>query len=105
MTKRRVVVTGIGIVSCFGTDVNYFYNQLLSGKSGVRSIDQFDCSDYPTRFAASVIPFETDQYIDKKQARRVDPFILYSVVAGKKALEYAGITPEILANLIKSAAG
>ncbi len=105
MTKRRVVVTGIGIVSCFGTDVNYFYNQLLSGKSGVRSIDQFDCSDYPTRFAASVIPFETDQYIDKKQARRVDPFILYSVVAGKKALEYAGITPEILANLNKERCG
>lgn len=105
MAKRRVVITGIGIVSCFGTDVNYFYNQLLSGKSGVRSIDQFDCNDYPTRFAASVVPFETDRYIDKKQARRVDPFILYSVVAGKKALEYAGITPEVLATLDKERCG
>lgn len=105
MTKRRVVVTGIGVVSCFGTDVNHFYNELLSGKSGVRPIDQFDCSDYPTRFAASVIAFETDQYIDKKQARRVDPFILYSVVAGKKALEYAQITPEVLSTLDKERCG
>lgn len=105
MTKRRVVVTGIGVVSCFGTDVNHFYNQLLSGKSGVRTIQQFDCSDYPTRFAASVAPFETDHYIDKKQARRVDPFILYSVVAGKKALEYAQITPEALSMLNKERCG
>ena len=105
MAKRRVVVTGIGVVSCFGTDVNHFYNELLSGKSGVRPIDQFECSDYPTRFAASVIPFETDHYIDKKQARRVDPFILYSVVAGKKALEYAQITPEVLSTLNKERCG
>lgn len=91
MGKRRVVVTGIGVVSCFGMDVDKYYECLLAGKSGVRPIDQFDCSEYPTRFAASVSDFDPEGYIDRKQARRIDPFIAYGVVAGKKALEYAGL--------------
>ncbi len=89
MTKKRVVVTGMGLVSCFGTDVDTFYNSLLEGKSGVREISQFDVSEYPTRFAASVQGLDTEGYLDKKQARRVDPFITYTMVAGKKALEMA----------------
>lgn len=106
MTKRRrVVVTGMGVVSCFGTDVEHFYNQLLAGKSGVDMITAFDCSEYPTRFAAEVKDFETGDYIDKKQARRVDPFILYSMVAGKKALENAGLGGENLESIKKDRAG
>jgi len=91
MEKKRVVVTGLGLVSCFGTDVEAFYSALLQGKSGIKEITSFDVSEYPTRFAGEVAPFETDGYIDKKQARRVDPFIIYTMVAGKKALEMAGI--------------
>jgi 3-oxoacyl-[acyl-carrier-protein] synthase II len=88
-SRRRVVVTGLGIVSCFGSDVDQFYNALLSGKSGVVPIQEFPCESYPTRFAATIRDFDVGPYIDKKQARRIDPFIRYAMVAGKKALEYA----------------
>lgn len=90
MKKRRVVITGYGTVSCFGADVDTFYEALLAGKSGIKPITTFDASEYPTQFAGQVAPFEHENYIDKKQARRVDPFILYSMVAGKKALESSG---------------
>ncbi|HUD01922.1 MAG TPA: beta-ketoacyl-ACP synthase II, partial [Rhabdochlamydiaceae bacterium] len=100
-----VVVTGMGIVSCFGNDVDHFYDQLLAGKSGVGPIQSFPCESFPTRFAASVQNFDTGPYIDKKQARRVDPFIRYALVAGKKALEKGNLTPENLALLNKSRCG
>ena len=103
--KRRVVVTGMGIVSCFGCDVDHFYHNLLEGKSGVRPITQFPCEAYPTRFAASVQRFEVGGYMDKKQARRVDPFIRYAMVAGKKAIEHAGFSHEELQKLDKSRCG
>lgn len=89
MKKRRIVITGMGVVSCFGMDVDVFYNSLLAGQSGVSPITQFPCDEYPTRFAASVKGFDPEGYLDKKQARRVDPCIAYGVVAGKKALEHA----------------
>ncbi len=85
--KRRIVVTGMGIVSCFGSDVDGFYEKLLLGKSGITAINQFDCSDFPTRFAGSVKDFDVGEYMQKKQARRADPFIRYTMVAGKKAVE------------------
>lgn len=87
--SRRVVVTGLGVVSCFGSDVDEFYAALLRGESGMRAIDSFPCEEYPTRFAAPVQHFSAENYLDKKQLRRVDPFIAYSAVAGKKALEQA----------------
>ena len=105
MKKQRVVVTGMGIVSCFGTDVDLFYKQLLSGKSGVVAIDEFPCQDYPTRFAAVIKNFDPGSYIDKKQARRVDPFIRYTMVAGKKALEKGNLKLEALDHLNKNRCG
>ena len=91
MKKKRIVVTGMGVVSCFGTDVEAFYEQLLAGKSGIVPIEEFPCADYPTRFAGAVRNFDPGEYIDKKQARRVDPFIRYIMVAGKKALEHGNL--------------
>ncbi|MCB1084974.1 MAG: beta-ketoacyl-ACP synthase II [Chlamydiia bacterium] len=103
--KRRVVVTGMGIVSCFGTDVDEFYKNLLEGKSGVTPINQFPAEEYPTRFAGGVQNFEVGEYMDRKQARRVDPFIRYAMVAGKKAMEDAGLVGEELEKLDKSRCG
>lgn len=91
MKKKRIVVTGMGIVSCFGNEVDLFYQSLLEGKSGVTAIDQFPCEEYQTRFAASIKNFEPGEYIDKKQARRIDRSIAYAIVAGKKALSQAAI--------------
>jgi 3-oxoacyl-[acyl-carrier-protein] synthase II len=103
--KRRVVVTGMGVVSCFGSDVDLLYQTLLEGKSGIKPISQFPCTEYPTRFAGSVQGFEVGDYMDKKQARRVDPFIRYAMVAGKKAVENGGLRGEALENLDKSRCG
>lgn len=105
MKKRRVVITGMSVVSCFGTDVDHFYSCLLDGKSGVRPITTFPCEDYPTRFAASIQDFDTDRYIDKKQARRFDPCICYTVVSGKKALESTNLNGDHLENLDKLRCG
>lgn len=90
MTKR-IVITGLGLVSCFGNDVKEFYEALLAGKSGVTPIDQFPCEEFSTRFAASIKNFDPGTYLDKKQARRVDPSIAFAMVAGKKAIESSGI--------------
>ncbi len=105
MHKRRVVITGMGIVSCFGTDLELFYEKMLQGESGISFIEEFPCQEYPTRFAGSVKNFSTEPYLDKKQARRVDPFIRYTVVAGKKALEMGGLTGDTLKNLNKGRCG
>ncbi len=105
MKRKRVVVTGMGIVSCFGTDVDFFYEQLLAGRSGVVPIKEFPCEEYPTRFAAVVQDFDTGEYIDKKQARRIDPFMRYAMVAGKKSLEMSGLTGEAFDRLDKTRCG
>ncbi len=103
--KKRVVVTGMGVVSCFGTDVDHFYNQLLAGKSGITPIQQFPCEEFPTRFAGSVQNFDVGDYLDKKQARRVDPFTRYVAVAGKKSLEMALLQGDALELLDKRRCG
>lgn len=105
MNKKRIVVTGMGVVSCFGNDVDTFYQNLLAGKSGITSITEFPCEDYPTRFAGIINNFETGEYMDKKQARRVDKCIAYTMVAGKKALENAGLKNESLDRLQKTRCG
>ena len=105
MKRKRIVVTGMGVVSCFGSDVDHFYEQLLAGKSGIVPIEEFPCQDYPTRFAGAIRNFDTGPYLDKKQARRVDPFVRYTAVAGKKALEKGGLTGEAFDKLDKTRCG
>ncbi|MEN9343826.1 MAG: 3-oxoacyl-[acyl-carrier-protein] synthase I,chloroplastic [Chlamydiota bacterium] len=103
--KKRIVITGMGVVSCFGNEVDHFYQQLLQGKSGVTPLTDPLLQEYPTRFAAQVPDFDPSPYIDKKQARRVDPFVRYAMVAGRKALEQAGLTGEAFEALDKARAG
>lgn len=103
--KKRVVVTGMGIVSCFGSDVDKFYQALLEGKSGIRLIDTMDVEDYPTQIAGGVRDFDVGDYMDKKQARRVDPFIRYVMYGGKRALEDAGLSGEAFEFLDKKKCG
>lgn len=103
--KKRVVITGLGTVSCYGNDVNNFYQNLLNGKSGISPIVDFDVSDFPTRFAGVISNFDPGEYLDKKQARRVDKFIAYATVAGKKALEDAGLSLHQLSPLDRSRCG
>lgn len=99
MSRRRVVVTGLGVVSCFGNDVDTFYKSLLEGKSGVKKLTSFNTDELPTKIGAEILDFDPEGYLDKKQARRVDKFIAYTVVSGKKALQSAGLDKDALAKI------
>lgn len=106
MNKKRIVITGMGLVSCFGNDLDVFYRNLLEGKSGITPITSFACEDFSTRFAGSIRDFDPADYIDKKQARRIDKSIAYTIVAGKKALEHTGLlTEDMLGSLNKTRCG
>lgn len=103
--KKRVVVTGMGLVSCHGSDVEKYYDLLLAGQSGIGPITGFDASQLQTRFGGEIKDWDPGDYMDKKQGRRTDRYIQYTVVAGKKALEHAQVTPEVLASFDKLRCG
>lgn len=94
--KKRVVVTGMGVVSAFGTDVDCFYNKLLDGQSGVSLIDRFDTSSLPVKFAGQIRSFTDEGRMDEKIISYLDPCWRYCLVAGTKALEHANLGPEVL---------
>ncbi|KAL0283238.1 UNVERIFIED_CONTAM: 3-oxoacyl-[acyl-carrier-protein] synthase I, chloroplastic [Sesamum radiatum] len=89
--KKRVVITGMGLVSVFGNDVDAYYEKLLAGESGITPIDRFDASKFPTRFGGQIRGFKSEGYIDGKNDRRLDDCLRYCIVAGKKALEDADL--------------
>mmetsp|Transcript_33636 Transcript_33636/g.74468 ORF Transcript_33636/g.74468 Transcript_33636/m.74468 type:complete len:456 (-) Transcript_33636:523-1890(-) len=92
--KKRIVITGIGISSCFGNDPDVFYSKLLEGVSGVGPISRFDTAEFPTKFGAQIKDFNVEGLIDAKNARRYDDCLKYSVVSGRKALIQAGLDKE-----------
>lgn len=89
--KKRIVITGMGLVSVFGNDVDAYYDKLLAGESGIGTIDRFDASKFPTRFGGQIRGFSAQGYIDGKNDRRLDDCLRYCIVAGKKALEDADL--------------
>jgi len=91
MSKRRVVVTGLGTVNSLGNSVAEFWSAIREGKCGIERITRFDASDFPAQIAAEVKNFDPSKYIDKKEASRMDIFSVYSVYAAKEALEDGGI--------------
>jgi len=91
MTKRRVVVTGLGIVSPVGIGIAQAWDNLVHGRSGVGPITKFDATLLPTRIAAEVRGFEAAQWMPPKEVRRSDTFIHYGIAATKMALEDAGL--------------
>ena len=97
--KKRVVITGMGLVSVFGNDPDVFYDKLLDGVSGIAPIDRFDASKFPTRFAGQIRNFSSEGYIDGKNDRRLDDCLRYCIVAGKKALESADLGSDNLSKV------
>jgi len=87
----RVFITGAGVISPLGNDVESSWRALVDGKSGAAPITRFDASDYETRFACEVKNFSTEGVIDRKEARRMDRFVQYAVVATHEALRSAGL--------------
>ena len=77
MTKRRVVVTGLGIVSPLGSTVASAWEGILAGRSGIGPITRFDVSAFATRFGGEVSGFNVEEYLNPKEARKMDPFMHY----------------------------
>ncbi len=86
MHERRVVITGMGVISPLGHSVEEFWQNLLAGKSGVDRITRFDAKDFDTQFAAEVKNFDAEDYIEKKEVRRMDAFTHYALAAAQKAV-------------------
>lgn len=90
--KRRVVITGMGVISPIGSTLESFWHSLVAGNSGVCKITRFDASKFSTQIAAEVKGFEPTEHLGAKEARRMDRFTQFAVVAAKQALEDAKLT-------------
>jgi 3-oxoacyl-[acyl-carrier-protein] synthase II len=101
LTKRRVVVTGLGIVSPVGSTVAEAWDNVVHGRSFIGPITRFDVSAYPTRFAGDVRGFDVEKYLAPKDARRMDPFVQYGYVAATQSLKDSGlvVTPDNAARI------
>ena len=91
MTKRRVVITGMGMLSPLGNDVTTSWNNMLEGKSGASFIEHFDTTNYGTKFAAMVKGLDTSEFIPKKEQKKMDLFIQYGIIAAQQAMQDSGI--------------
>lgn len=87
MSTRRVVVTGIGAFTPIGKSAPDFWNGLVSGKNGVRMVEHFDTTDFPTKFAAQIEDYDSSNYFDRKEARRLDKVAQYGLIASAEAIE------------------
>lgn len=92
MSKRRVVVTGLGIVSPVGNDVAGAWASILAGRSGIATVTRFDTANFPTHFGGEIRGLDLDPYMSVKDARRMDAFMQYGVVAGMQAMRDSGLT-------------
>src|SRR5947207_15722938 len=91
MSKRRIVVTGLGVVSPVGSTVKAAWDAILRGQSGIGPVTRFDVSAFPVRIGGQVRDFDVSQYISTKEARRMDEFMQYGVASGVQAVGDAGI--------------
>src|SRR6185436_3618225 len=91
---RRVVVTGLGLVSPLGSDVETFWSRLVAGESGIGPVPRFDISKYDTRIGGEVREFKAEDYLDKKEIRRADLFVQYAIGATAQAVKQAGVSAE-----------
>ena len=92
--RKRVFVTGVGVISPLGNDTETFWTNLIAGQSGAGPITRFDASAYGTRFACEVKDFSTEGVLERKEAKRMDRFVQFAVVASHQAIQHAGLDLE-----------
>ena len=92
--KKRVVITGAGVVSALGLGVDKFWGAIKEGKSGITSVTGFDVTNLPTKVGAEVKDFEPTDYIDRKEAKRMDRFTQFALAATKMAMETSELDME-----------
>ena len=95
MNSKRVVVTGLGLLTPLGNDVVSSWDAIKNGRSGIGPIEHFDVSGFSTRFGGSLKDFNCNDFMAPKEARRIDIFMQYGIAAGVQAFEDSGLTPEI----------
>ena len=95
MNSKRVVVTGLGLLTPLGNDVVSSWDAIKNGRSGIGPIEHFDVSGFSTRFGGSLKDFNCKDFMEPKEARRIDIFMQYGIAAGVQAFEDSGLTPEI----------
>ena len=91
MFERKVVVTGCGVLSCVGNNVEDFWNSLVEGRCGIGPITRFDASEFKCRIAGEVKNLDLEKYIQPKELKRLDPFCQYAIIAAEQALAGAGL--------------
>ena len=93
MSKRRVVITGLGVVTPLGDELDTFWNRLLEGHSGIKNIERFDASKYPVRIGGEITPqvFHPEKHLEPKEIRRLDRFSVFAMIAGIHAVADSGI--------------
>ncbi len=91
MHKRRVVVTGLGLITPLGNTVADTWNNIVAGKSGISRITHFDTTDFPVQIGGSIRNFNVEDYIPKKDVKKMDPFIHYGMAAGLQAFQDSGL--------------
>jgi 3-oxoacyl-[acyl-carrier-protein] synthase II len=97
MTKRRVVVTGLGIISPVGNDVQSAWQNVVEGRSGITPISDFDASAFTTTFGGCIKDFDVTEYMPAKDARKIDPFMHYGIAAAEQAVTQSGVSTEVYA--------
>ena len=91
MSKRRVVVTGLGMITPLGNNVSATWESILKGRSGIALLDHFDTTDFTVRIGGSIKDLALDDYIPRKDQKKMDPFIHYGIAAGVQAIEDSGL--------------
>lgn len=89
--NRRVVVTGMGVITSLGFKLDEFWNAIVKGKSGITAVTKFDTAEYSTKVAAEITGFDPINYIDFKEAKRMDMFIIYAMAAAMEAMSDSGL--------------
>src|SRR5690554_5342473 len=88
---RRVVVTGLGVVSSLGISINEFWNNIINGKSGISKITKLDISEFTSQIGAEIKNFNPEEYINAKEVKRLALFTQYAIFAANKALADSGL--------------
>ncbi|MFO0917165.1 MAG: beta-ketoacyl synthase N-terminal-like domain-containing protein [Planctomycetaceae bacterium] len=88
---RRVVVTGMSVVTALGCELGEFWERLCAGKSGISRLDRFDCAEFKVNFGGEVKDFEPGEHLDSKEVRRLDRFCQFAMVAAQRAVNQSGI--------------
>ena len=99
LQKRKVVVTGLGVLAPNGNTTSEYWEALTAGKSGIGPIESFDASDLSVRIAGELKDFDPQSFFDRKELRKLDPFTIYHLVSSEEAIKNSGLEEKDISNI------